>query len=466
MFKTKLSIILLTLISALFILGVTKLSYRVEAQINGFGGSCQVNKGSCGSDTHLGDISSNIQYVGLSSSDFQTSLNKTYVNNNISYADQLCARTNLFNGSIIRVNYTNSINPAYPAGDPTQNLVPYTGGGFSSSFYVPRVCPSGKTAIQSSDSVGDGAAGCCPNINYVYTTGSLFNSKNGFQNFACCPIKPGTKQGDPDYPVYYNGGKCQGFVNGNLTDIDYSGISAPVVSGADAIGTALGTESTLLYKATITGPDSVCPTTGDYAQGCALIDNATGDENDPLNIKYNGNLERLTSTTQLSTNTEAKCVACFAKGEPMVIEGKNLILCNNGQKQAQALINNSIADTIAYLSADSQENKDFIKNCTAGGGIPTAIGCVDASPLGIITGLIRIALGVVGGIALLQLILVGIQYQRGEEAEIKKARDRLFATLTGVAVLVFSVLILRILGVNILDVIPAGSVFITKLIGL
>jgi len=63
-----------------------------------------------------------------------------------------------------------------------------------------------------------------------------------------------------------------------------------------------------------------------------------------------------------------------------------------------------------------------------------------------------------GGVALLQLILVGLIYQQGKEDKIKEAREKFLATLTGLAVLVFSVLILRVLGVNILDVIPAGTI--------
>jgi len=49
-------------------------------------------------------------------------------------------------------------------------------------------------------------------------------------------------------------------------------------------------------------------------------------------------------------------------------------------------------------------------------------------------------------------------YQTGDEARIKAARESIIKTLTGLAVLVFSILILRIIGINILDVLPVGSV--------
>jgi hypothetical protein len=103
------------------------------------------------------------------------------------------------------------------------------------------------------------------------------------------------------------------------------------------------------------------------------------------------------------------------------------------------------------LPAD--ENALSCVQCIDGGGLWVAIGCVDPTPLGVITGLIRIAFGVMGGVALIQLIKAGIMYQKGDEAGIQKARGQVI-----IALLVFSVLALRIIGVNILDVLPEGSV--------
>lgn len=113
--------------------------------------------------------------------------------------------------------------------------------------------------------------------------------------------------------------------------------------------------------------------------------------------------------------------------------------------------------TRGYLLED-ETNQALYKQCFDTGGIYTAIGCVDPTPTGIITGLIRIALGIMGGVALLQMIYVGILYQQGNTEKIKGARTQLIATITGIAVLVFSVLILRIIGVNILDTVSNGTV--------
>jgi hypothetical protein len=107
---------------------------------------------------------------------------------------------------------------------------------------------------------------------------------------------------------------------------------------------------------------------------------------------------------------------------------------------------------------DDPAQRAQCENCVNQGGIWTAIGCVDPTPIGLITGLIRIGFGVMSGVALLQAIYVGILYQMGDEGRIQKAKGQLIATLSGIAVLVFSVLILRIIGVNVLNVIPSGLI--------
>lgn len=86
-----------------------------------------------------------------------------------------------------------------------------------------------------------------------------------------------------------------------------------------------------------------------------------------------------------------------------------------------------------------------------------AFGCIVTTPEGIFTALIRVALGVMGGVALIRITYLGIiTAQSSDEGKIAEARKGVIATLAALAVVVFSVLILRIIGVNILNVVPAG----------
>ncbi|MCS7317880.1 MAG: pilin [Candidatus Dojkabacteria bacterium] len=168
------------------------------------------------------------------------------------------------------------------------------------------------------------------------------------------------------------------------------------------------------------------------------------------------------------TRNNLRCLRCYDKEETIGIasvenneDRKVLLVCKgNGNVAAYNLINNSISDTLSYLSAAkslSGNNSDLLKNCRETGGIYTFLGCLDTTPTGIITGLIRIALGTFSGIALLQLIYIGIMYQYGDEQRIKAARKQLISTILGIILLAFSVLIFRIIGVNIFDVLPEGS---------
>lgn len=84
------------------------------------------------------------------------------------------------------------------------------------------------------------------------------------------------------------------------------------------------------------------------------------------------------------------------------------------------------------------------------------LGCINTTPQGIFLQLIRISMGVMGGVALLRLIFLGYQYQFGDQKEIQKAREGVLSTLAAIVIVLFSVLLLRIIGVNILDVVPTG----------
>jgi hypothetical protein len=191
---------------------------------------------------------------------------------------------------------------------------------------------------------------------------------------------------------------------------------------------------------TIDKADSSCPQI--YANGCTL-----GESND------------LYKSPDFESQIGWACTKCFLPGEAIRVDNstQKLHICDPTESEnyrEEDLINGNVNDTIAYLQAD-EENQLELKSCREQGGLYIAIGCVDPTPIGIITGAIRISFGVLGGVALLQIILAGIAYQSGEEARIQTARNRVFATIGGVSLLVFSVLVLRIIGVNILDVVPS-----------
>jgi|GEM_PF-4229294 len=83
--------------------------------------------------------------------------------------------------------------------------------------------------------------------------------------------------------------------------------------------------------------------------------------------------------------------------------------------------------------------------------IPTALGLISTTPGGLVSDLSGLALGIIGGVTLLLLVLGGFKYatSHGSPDGIMDAKNTITAALTGLAVIVFSVLILGLLGVNV-----------------
>jgi hypothetical protein len=113
---------------------------------------------------------------------------------------------------------------------------------------------------------------------------------------------------------------------------------------------------------------------------------------------------------------------------------------------------------VANPLVNAEQAREFTqcKTCIENFGTWTALGCISTTAQGVFNTLIRIALGIMGGVALLRLIYLGYLYNFGSEDKIKPATQDILATLGGLLVVIFSVLILRIIGVNVLDIVPPG----------
>jgi hypothetical protein len=98
-----------------------------------------------------------------------------------------------------------------------------------------------------------------------------------------------------------------------------------------------------------------------------------------------------------------------------------------------------------------------VPTCTSQGvtGIPTAIGCIPfGTPEALTTFFLRWALGIGGGIALLLIIYASfiISTSSGDPRRMQGGKELLTSAIAGLMLLIFSVFILRILGVNILGI--------------
>jgi hypothetical protein len=110
------------------------------------------------------------------------------------------------------------------------------------------------------------------------------------------------------------------------------------------------------------------------------------------------------------------------------------------------------APTASPPSAPStQQAKNLI--CNEGSGINTAIGCIPINDTNAFIGFIlRWAIGIGGGIAFLLVLYAGfmIMSSSGDPERLKAGQELLTSAIAGLIMLIFSVFILRVIGVDIL----------------
>lgn len=90
--------------------------------------------------------------------------------------------------------------------------------------------------------------------------------------------------------------------------------------------------------------------------------------------------------------------------------------------------------------------------CFNNGGAWTAIGCIESDPKLFVGRILGFAIGVAGGIAFLMILFGGFQIltSSGDPEHMNAGRELIAAAITGLLFIVFSLFILRVIGVSIL----------------
>jgi len=101
-------------------------------------------------------------------------------------------------------------------------------------------------------------------------------------------------------------------------------------------------------------------------------------------------------------------------------------------------------NAIAQLGGDGCASTD----------VNTAIGCIPLGKEGLATFFLKWGIGVGGGIAFLMIIFAGFQIMasQGNPDKLKAGQELLTAAIAGLILLIFSVFILRFIGVTILQI--------------
>ncbi len=87
-----------------------------------------------------------------------------------------------------------------------------------------------------------------------------------------------------------------------------------------------------------------------------------------------------------------------------------------------------------------------------GNGILTAVGCIPTQPKEMVQGILKFTSFAGGGIALILMILAALQMitAEGNPESIKTAQERFYSAIIGLLLIIFSVLLMQVIGVDIL----------------
>lgn len=86
--------------------------------------------------------------------------------------------------------------------------------------------------------------------------------------------------------------------------------------------------------------------------------------------------------------------------------------------------------------------------------IHTALGCVNTGPGGFVSDILSIAIGIAGGVAFVLMVIGAIRMlvSAGDPEALAAGRDMLTSAIAGLLFIIFSVVILRIIGVDVLKI--------------
>lgn len=141
------------------------------------------------------------------------------------------------------------------------------------------------------------------------------------------------------------------------------------------------------------------------------------------------------------------------------------ITCNNNpdekkkmqEEQLQKALNNqSVGDSCNFADNNKIEEcrRCMLQPPSGEGGAWTAIGCIPTEPKAFIQKFITFGAGLAGGIAFLLILFGGFQVMTstGNPEKLNAGKELVVSALTGLILVIFSILLLKIIGYNILGI--------------
>lgn len=142
------------------------------------------------------------------------------------------------------------------------------------------------------------------------------------------------------------------------------------------------------------------------------------------------------------------CPVDFTVGTP---ENPGKVLDETDIKQCKGGPNCSSGTT---SGCDIDPNTPGIQTDPNHPSVKTAIGCIHTNPADLMQDVLKFGVGIGGGVAFLMMLLGAFQMltSAGNPETLQAGRDRLTSAVIGLLIIIFSVLLLQIIGVDILEI--------------
>lgn len=134
---------------------------------------------------------------------------------------------------------------------------------------------------------------------------------------------------------------------------------------------------------------------------------------------------------------------------------RNKEYCFKSQAEADSIASGAVWTSLKICEQMSdQPTKEECRACAAKTGVWTAIGCVETSQEGIVSALVKLGLGVGGGVVLLMILGASFKLStsKGDPKATDEAKEMITNAVGGLLFIIFAMILVRTIGIDILRI--------------
>lgn len=131
-------------------------------------------------------------------------------------------------------------------------------------------------------------------------------------------------------------------------------------------------------------------------------------------------------------------------------------ICATSQAEADALSTSGAKWTSLKIceQMSDESKKGECQACASKSGVWTAIGCIETSQEGIVSALVKLGLGVGGGVVLLMILGASFKLStsKGDPKATDEAKEMITNAIGGLLFIIFAMVLVRTIGIDILKI--------------